>query len=450
METIKSARLAARTLLAGATILALTACVAFQDAPISPDASAVGFTSRTLHDPGLQEFLKSQGVPRNDWSFDQLALAAVYFRRDIAVAKAEAEEAKAKITTAGQRPNPVFSFAPGYNATSSGISPWILTPTLDVTIETADKRGLRLTQARAEVEAAQLRVAAAAWVARKEIREAMLDLYTARQISNLLETELTLHEEGLKMLRFQVEAGEYAAIELPRARLALNRTRLARHDAKKRTATALARLAAAVGLPSAALNAVSLNFAAFSSLPRDPGSRARRQALTTRADLLALLADYAAADAALRLEIARQYPNIQLSPGYELDQTDNKWSLGFAVELPVLNQNRGPIAEAEARRKTLAGIFEAKQAEVFGEIELARAALRNVRAKVNTAGKLAEEATHASETTKNMVDAGELAPLELTLRRIEATAAALALEEARNEAQQAAGDLEAAVQAPTS
>jgi outer membrane protein TolC len=35
--------------------------------------------------------------------------------------------------------------------------------------------------------------------------------------------------------------------------------------------------------------------------------------------VLAALADYAASEAALRLEIAKQYPDIHLNPGYQLD-----------------------------------------------------------------------------------------------------------------------------------
>jgi len=431
-----------------AVFLALGGCASFENRPLSPDRSAAGFASRSLHDKGLHAFLQNQHAGGGSWTPDRLAVAAAYFRGDVAVARAEAEEAAARIETACQLPNPVFSFSPGYNSTSKGISPWILSPTFDIPIETAGKRGLRVAEARAGAGAAQLRVVAAAWRVRKEVLDTALDLYAARQTGSLMEKEVTLREEELHKLDIQVQAGESSPFEMNQARLALNRARLARHDAESRAATARARLAAAVGIPSTALDGVNLDFSRFRSLPSDPGAAARRRALTHRADLLAALADYAAADAALRLEIARQYPNINLSPGYELDQTDNKWLLGFSVELPVLNQNRGPIAEATARRKRLGKAFEAQQATVFGEIEIARAAYRTAREKVALASKLAADAAHACETTQSMVDAGELAPLESTRRKIEAADADLALEQARIDARKAANDLEAAIQAP--
>src|SRR5204863_2457362 len=101
---------------------------------------------------------------------------------------------------------------------------------------------------------------------------------------------------------------------------------------------------------------------------------ARQQALLGRPDILAALADYAAAEASLRIEIAKQYPDIHLTPGYQFDQGEHKWSLGIAAELPVLNQNQGPIAEALARREESAARFAALQAKVLAEIDRGLAA----------------------------------------------------------------------------
>jgi outer membrane protein TolC len=342
----------------------------------------------------------------------------------------------------------VLSFAPGYNASSVGISPWIITPSIEIPIETAGKRGKRIAEARAFAEAAKLRIAAAGWLARTKVRAAMLDLYAAQETATLLAAELALHEEVVTKLNAQVQAGASSAFELLQERLGLNRSKLALHDAQKLAATSRAQLAAAVGVAPGALDGVPLDFSDFASLPSVPASGLRRRALTHRADLLAALADYAAADAGLRLQVAKQYPDVHLNPGYELDQTENKVSLGMTLELPILNRNRGPIAQAVAHRKTVGTRFEAKQQAVFGEIETALAAYRAARAKAATATTLSSEASQASETTRRMVEAGELVPIELTRRRIEASAANLSRLDARIEAQQAAGALEAAMQIP--
>jgi outer membrane protein TolC len=421
------------------------ACVQYQPRPLSGAAVNAAFAQRTLDDPGLREFLTTQRAGK-PWSVDKLALAAAYFHGNVAVAQAEADAAAAGITTAGQRPNPVLSFSPGYNTSSKGISPWIIAPSFDVPIETAGKRAIRLDQARAEAAAAHLKVAAAAWEARAAVREAMLQLHGGRAMAALLKEEIALHQEAMAKLDAMVKVGEAPAFELAQVRLSLNRAELVLHDAEKQSATSLARLAAAVGVPVAALDAVTLDFSAFESFPAVPGAAARRGALLHRSNLLAALADYQAADHALRLEVAKQYPDVRLSPGYEFDQEEDKWSLGLNLELPILNQNRGQIGQAEAQRTAAAARFQARQAAVIGEIETALAAYRAAQAKVATADRLALDASHASETTAAMVAAGELGQPDLLRRRIETSAASLSQLQARTEAQEALGQLEAALQ----
>lgn len=426
----------------------LAQCIHFKPGSLSPAASATAFGSRTLDDAGLCAFLKEQKSADGAWTVDRLALVAAWFHGDMRVARAQAEQANAATATAKERPNPVLSFAPGYNSTTRGISPWILTPALDVPVETAGKREKRIAQAQAEAEAAALMVAAAGWEARTKVRAAMLAMHSGQRNVMLLKDEIALHEEALKKLDTQVKAGEASAFELTSARLALNRSKLALHDAEKQAATGMTHLAETVGVPASALSAVTLDFSSFDNARAVSIDAAKRRALTHRADLLAALADYRAADAALRLEVARQYPDIHLGPGYELDQTDNKWTLGLSVELPVFNKNRGAIAQAEAKRATEAVKFEARQAAVFGEIDTAFAAYRFALEKMNTAGKLADDATQAGETTKRMVDAGELASLDLIRIRIEASAARLSKQEAMVQVQEAAGQLESALQVP--
>ena len=62
------------------------------------------------------------------------------------------------------------------------------------------------------------------------------------------------------------------------------------------------------------------------------------------------------------LELARQYPDLHVGTGYTFDQGQNKWALGLSIDLPLLDQNQGPIAEAEAARDEAAARFVAIQA----------------------------------------------------------------------------------------
>ncbi len=178
------------------------------------------------------------------------------------------------------------------------------------------------------------------------------------------------------------------------------------HDARRRAAVARALLAEAVGVPVAALEGIKLDFAELQATRGVSPGKAKRAALTNRTDILAALADYAAAESTLRLEIAKQYPGMwRLGPGYELDQEENKWRLGVSLELPV-NRNRGRIAGAGAARGVSAAKFLQVQAKALAEIERLHAEWNGVRSKVEAAKEIAEEQRGQVSATERMKQAG--------------------------------------------
>src|SRR5204863_91869 len=89
--------------------------------------------------------------------------------------------------------------------------------------------------------------------------------------------------------------------------------------------------------------------------------------------------------------------DVRLNPGYQFDQGDNKWTLGIMFELPVLNQNQGPIAEAGARREEAAARLTALQTKVIGEIDQAVAGYRSARGQLATATALLTACSRSEE-----------------------------------------------------
>lgn len=441
------------TVLAGGFLAGLAGCARFHDRPLSAEKSRADFEARTLNDAGLKAFLETNHVtgewPRRAWDFNTLSLTAFYFHPDLDVARAQLAGAKAAGKTAGARPNPTASVNPQYNTTTTIPSPWIVTPSLDIPIETAGKRGYRLAQAAHLSDAARFNLASTAWQVRSRVRKSLLALYGAGESEALLKKQEAVQAESVRLLEAQLGAGAVSPFEVTQSRVALNQTRFALHDAEKQAATARVQLAEALGVPPAALDGVTLNFDEFKSFPADvPDSAARRQALVNRADILGALAEYAASQSALQLEIAKQYPDVHLNPGYEFDQGDNKWGVGLSLELPVLNQNQGRIAEAEAKRKELASKFNALQARVLSEIEQAVAGYRASAKKAGAAGALNDELEKQLRTAQGMLDAGEISRVELAQRQLELTTAALAQLDALVKAQESLGALEDALQSP--
>jgi outer membrane protein TolC len=170
--------------------------------------------------------------------------------------------------------------------------------------------------------------------------------------------------------------------------------------------------------------------------------------LRSRPDILGALADYSASQAALQLQIAKQYPDIRLQPGYQFDQGDNKWSLGMVVDLPIFHQNQGPIAEAKARREEAAARLVALQTRVLAEIDRATEVLRVTKQTAATLRSLAEAQGQHLHSVTAQFKAGAVDQLEVLNAQSESVAAELVQLDGHLKFQQAVGAMEDAVQRP--
>jgi len=431
-------------------------CVRYHPMPIAPARTMADFEARRLDSPELGRFLvenkEAADWPPDVWDLKSLTLAALYYHPDMDIARAQWGVARAGRITAGERPNPVLNPIMGYNTTTpaSEVTPWIPEVALELTIETAGKRGIRIAQARRLSEAARLEIYAAAWSVRSRLRGALLELFAAGERADLLGEKEKLQAELVGLLELQKEVGEVSVYDLTQARVALDGMRLEAIEAARLKEEALSGSAAALGLTRGALEGVKLSFDDFRWAPRSdlPAGEVRLHAVLNRSDLLAALTSYEASQMALKLEVAKQYPDIVLGPDYQLDQTDSKWTLGVAVELPILNRHRGPIAEAMAARERSAAEFLALQARIIGELD---AAIEDVRAAVKKSGAAEGLLVHLTEQARlarTQHDLGEISKLELLSIELELNAGALAWVESLVQAQAAVGRLENAAQSP--
>lgn len=435
----------------------LLGCATYQGRPLSPSEAASRFGARTMDSEGLREFMgRNLGEPVSpwppeSWDLSMLTLAAFYYHPDLDVARAGWKVAQAGVVTAGGRPNPAASFIPEYrtNLQTSGISPWTLGFALDVPVETAGKRGYRIARAGELSEAARLEVAAAAWRVRSRLRASLLSLYGAARREKLLSQQTEAQEETVRLLEKRLKYGDVSQVDLTQSRIALDRARLALRDARGQIAEDRARVAEALGVPPEALAEISLSFDVFEQLPWEiPAKEIRRWALLGRPDILAALARYRASQSALQLEIARQYPDFHLGPGYAWDQGENRWTLGLSLSLPVFNRNQGPIAEAEARRKRSEAEFISLQAGALGALGRTLAGYEKAKSQLEAADALLSAQTQVEQSTRARFASGEADRLSLVGARLELYAADLSRLGAVIGAQEALGKLEDAVQRP--
>jgi len=440
-------------------LLAVAGCARFQPQPISPEQSAARLESRRLDDPGLKKFLEKNlgrdlpDWPQEKWDLNSLTLAAFYFHPDLGVARAQWQLAEAGVKTAGARPNPSLTVTPAYDSQIPGNpSPWMVPVTLDVPIETAGKRARRIAEAQDISQSAWWNLTTTAWQIRGGVRDNLLDFTVAGRRVGWLAEQLSAQEQIVKLLQRRFEAGEISRPELTTAQIALNRIRLDASNAQTQLASARSQLAEALGVGTVALEGMTLAFDFSARAPADlTSASARRIVLLGRSDIRGALADYAAAQDDLRLQIAKQYPDLHLGPGYAWNSGnagDNEWSLGLTLELPILDQNQGPIAEAKARRELAAAQFTALQAKVIGKIERAVAGYQVADAQLKTGEALLAAELQQQQSVEAQQRAGAADQLDLLSARVEFDTAALANLDGLAKFQVALGAVEDALQRP--
>jgi outer membrane protein TolC len=368
--------------------LFLAGCATFQPQPISPEKLAAQFGSRSLEDDGLRAFVKTnlgrgfKEWPPKNWNLELLTYAAYYYSPSLDVARAQWRIAKAAAISAGARPNPTVSIAPGFTANSpADVSRWLMGAGFDWPVETGGKRGLRVAQAKQLFTAAHFNLVAAAWQVRGNLRDSLAEYYYAELQSITLGQKIGLQKDIVYKLEERLKAGAISQTELLPERVALSKLQAELAASQASEATARSQVATAIGISPAALTNLPVDRVYFYTpqLSAKQIAAARTRALHNRSDLLAALAEYDASETALHLEIARQYPDLHFGPNYEYDQGANKWRLGVSLDLPVFNHNQGPIAEAKAKRDEAAAHFTELQAKLISEMDAAAQSFQQTR-----------------------------------------------------------------------
>ena len=436
------------------TALVLTGCVHYQPRSLDAAKRADDFEARRLDGDGLRTFIgKNLGHelapwPPQRWDLEQLTLAAYYFHPSLDVARAQWRVAEGAAISAGARPNPTVSFAPGFTANSpAGISPWLMAVGFDWPVETAGKRNLRVMQAQHLVRVTRLNLITVAWQVRAKVRDNLTAYRFAGAQTGTLGEKVGLQKEIVTKLEARLKAGAISLLEVTPARVMLGKLESDLGVAHENEADAAARLAEAIGIPLHVFSSATKEMMLYTPQLSDAQlAEAKQRALLNRSDLLAALAEYDASEVALRLEIAKQYPDVRLSPGYEYDQGANKWRLGLSLELPVLNRNQGPIAAAKAKRDESVARFTELQAKVISEIDAATQSFQQTRRRhLDLIPTVNAEMNH-EHAMEAQVRAGAAEPLDLLSVRLERLNGVALLEESGHRSEVAFGQLEDAVQ----
>jgi outer membrane protein TolC len=440
-------------------ICTLCACATYQPAPLKPDEAVHEFDGRTLSNPELCVYLRANSgirpsiCPPAHWNVANLTLAGFFYSPGLAVAEAQLKVAQAAIITAGERLNPSLGIGTAYAATAvPNFAPWALgASSLNFPIETAGKRGYRVAQAERLADAISIGVGEAAWRVRSTVRTALLNYVIAHREYDLARAYEVASERIAQLLQERIDAGAASAPELNLALANLAAAKLKAAKAQSSVPETLNSLATALGVPISALQDVRFVWPDLEHPPDGSSltpAHLQRLALLDRLDLRRVLAQYAAADEALKLEIARQYPDINLAGGYSWEVNENIFELLPVVTLPVMNQNQGPIAEARAKRAQVAAQFIALQDSVIAQANGVLMRYRGALAALREASRSLAFSEERLTGMRRAADLGDIDALTLATAQLETVVAEQSKLTALAGTQTALGALEDAVQRP--
>jgi CRISPR system Cascade subunit CasA len=219
-------------------------------------------------------------------------------------------------------------------------------------------------------------------------------------------------------------------------------------DARARRVQADAALVQALGVPAGAVADLSLAPVASPPVGLDI-TQARRDAALTRRDVLRAVVDYDLAESALRVEVAKQYPEIHVGPGYTYDHGVAKLPFNLGLVLPPMDLNRSAIAQAEAKRAEAGRSLEAVQAAALGAVDQAWATLGAAWiTETSTRERDLPVAQRLAESTARSARAGEADRVDDLGAQATLIEAEMALLDARRSAITAGVDLEDALRVP--
>lgn len=433
----------------------LPGCVRYVARPLDPTGLEQSYRARTLSDPNLEVFFnassaaKPQVWPPSSLDLEGLTILGLYFSPDLDEARTRIAVADAAITTARAKPNPSVVGGAGY--TDAEQSPYAFRFDLSIPFETAGKRQFRILRAQQLSDAARFSLGEMAWRVRSRLRASLVDHLLSNLALQQRTGEAQIRQETVGIYERRLEVGEVSTPIVTAARIELSRVQLEIEQLRGRIAETRAAIAGGLGLPAPALDNVQF---ALSDLEKPPTEQAldlqavQKGGLMNRLDVQRFLVEYAAAESDLRLQVARQHPDISLGPSYSFGEGANSYTIGPGLVLPLFDRNRGPIGESEARRATAGARFLGAQAAAINEMERAFADYRSALRELTQAQVTLDLTRERGQTTERQLAAGEADRLALVSVRLEAATADRERLNALRRAHTALGALEDAVQHP--
>ncbi len=329
-------------------------------------------------------------------SLAQVVKLAFETNSEIKIAQLEVDKAKARLTQAGLRPNPILEVgqssgrivgSPGEGEFSAGIS---------VPLELYGQRNRRIERAKAEIVLKEAEIAIRQREIVSHIVSDYADALSAFREIKILDEIIDIDIQTVKFVQIRVNEGETAPLELSLLQTEVERLRVQRQLVEGRLQTAITKLKYFAGVPYEQPLRLreELPSATFPSLP--PSTEvAIAVGLKSRPEIRVAELEEQLANAGLRLIRAEAKPEFSAFTKFSLSRStidlptgsfpqnrDRNLLFGITIGLPVFDRKQGAKAEAaiairqaQERRTFAEGVIKNEITIAFQQLETTRKAL---------------------------------------------------------------------------
>ena len=352
-------------------LLVCTGCTSYEPAPLPPGdllqaLERVGLEDvprvfragppARARDPGQVAATGSDAAalafdPADGLTLVEASAAAVRLNPLLAALRAEVAVTDAQLVEAGLLPDIVVGWEAGNNIADfiteakSGANSYLAGAFLEWPLPRPGEIDAKEGVARAEVDGARARVAAAEWALVREVHEAYVGLLVARARVEQLARLAAIAGRSLEYLQRARGLGAATAIDENLARVSANTTRADAVRAEAGERQARLRLNGLLGLPPGTawdLQTTLDEVLAAAPLGAPEPEALVRRAVERRPDLLEAQAAYRRAEERLRLEVARQWPQVSIGTV-------------FSITLPLFSRFNQPAIRSAERAREAAG-----------------------------------------------------------------------------------------------
>ncbi|MGE3173516.1 MAG: TolC family protein [Planctomycetota bacterium] len=418
-----------------AAAVAATGCQSYTPAPVDvrahaaefaerlPDAAAVVAFARYL-DPAVAPADADEDAPADSVDLAAARRVALWFHTGLREARARLGIAAAQADHAGRLADPVLG-VDLERILENAAHPWLAAGSLALSVPLTGRPGLEQALAQGEHARAWTEVRLAEAAVLDDLDRTWVRCTAAGMRVELLQ-ELLLRLDELQAIADRLAQAQQITAAAARA-FALERLARAAElvRAEADAADADAHRNELLGLPPER----ALAFAPRLQLELRTAPDGDRDAWLEHGPRTARrTAEHRIAEHALELEVAKQWPDLELAPGFGEEDAEPRALLGLRLPLPLWNGNAEGIARARAARIAAATALRADVERALHELRRADrrvAAARAERELIET--ELVPLAAQQLQDGRRLAELGQLDPLLILDGLSRAHAARMAL-----------------------